>query len=132
MEMSVSIGEGAERCVRAPRQEQFARVGSDVRHVVFGKAFGVECVAQIDMSDSIGMYLNDIGKVALLNAEEERELSKIIEAGRDAAERLSNGERSIALRREVKRAAEAKDRFIRANLRLVVSIARKYPLPQGM
>jgi RNA polymerase primary sigma factor len=84
------------------------------------------------MSDSIGMYLNDIGKVPLLNAEEERELSKTIEEGRDAAERLANGEKGARLKTAVNAAATAKDRFIRANLRLVVSIARRYPLPQGM
>jgi RNA polymerase primary sigma factor len=84
------------------------------------------------MNDSIGLYLNDIGKVPLLNAEEERELSRAIEAGRDAAARLAAGEKGRALKEAVKKAAEAKDRFIRANLRLVVSIARRYPLPQGM
>ena len=84
------------------------------------------------MNDSIGLYLNDIGKVSLLNAEEERELSRVIEAGRDSAERLANGEKGAALKASVASAADAKDRFIRANLRLVVSIARRYPLPQGM
>ena len=84
------------------------------------------------MNDSIGLYLNDIGKVPLLNAEEERELSRAIEAGRDAATRLEAGEKGAELKRSVRKAAEAKDRFIRANLRLVVSIARRYPLPQGM
>ena len=84
------------------------------------------------MNDSIGLYLNDIGKVSLLNAEEERELSRVIEAGREAAERLANKEKGAALKASVAKAAEAKDRFIRANLRLVVSIARRYPLPQGM
>src|SRR6187399_2855149 len=84
------------------------------------------------MSDSIGMYLNEIGKVALLDADEEKELSRTIEDGRAAAERLANGERGAELRRAVARGAQAKDRFIRANLRLVVSIARRYPLPQGM
>jgi len=84
------------------------------------------------MNDSIGLYLNDIGKVALLNAEDERELSKAIEAGRDAAALIETGERSAALRRDLRNAAIAKDRFIRSNLRLVVSIARRYPLPQGM
>jgi RNA polymerase primary sigma factor len=68
----------------------------------------------------------------LLTAEDERELSKAIEAGRDAATRLENGERGAALRRDLRNAAAAKDRFIRSNLRLVVSIARRYPLPQGM
>ena len=84
------------------------------------------------MHDSIGLYLNDIGKVPLLNAEEERELSRAIEAGRDAAGRIEAGEKGVELKRSVRKAAEAKDRFIRANLRLVVSIARRYPLPQGM
>jgi len=84
------------------------------------------------MSDSVGQYLNEIGLVPLLTAEEERELSQIIEKGRDAAVALENGERSAELRRAVRDAAAAKDRFIRANLRLVVSVARRYPLPPGM
>jgi RNA polymerase primary sigma factor len=84
------------------------------------------------MNDSIGLYLNEIGKVPLLNAEEERQLSRAIEAGRDAAQRLEAGEKGRELRAAVEQAATAKDRFIRANLRLVVSIARRYPLPQGM
>ncbi len=84
------------------------------------------------MSDSIGMYLNEIGKVSLLDADEEKELSRAIEAGREAAERMAAGERSAELRRAVSAGARAKDRFIRSNLRLVVSIARRYPLPQGM
>ncbi|MFM8722248.1 MAG: RNA polymerase sigma factor RpoD/SigA, partial [Acidimicrobiaceae bacterium] len=69
---------------------------------------------------------------ALLTAEDERTLSKAIEKGREAAARLAAGERSAQLRKDMKAAAAAKDRFIRANLRLVVSIARRYPLPQGM
>ena len=84
------------------------------------------------MSDSIGIYLNEIGKVALLNAEDERDLSKAIEAGRDAKKAIEKGERGAALRADMRNAARAKDRFIRSNLRLVVSIARRYPLPQGM
>ena len=84
------------------------------------------------MSDSVGQYLNEIGLVPLLTAMEERELSQVIEKGRDAAQRIERGERSIELRRAVRDAAAAKDRFIRANLRLVVSIARRYPMPPGM
>ena len=84
------------------------------------------------MSDSVGQYLNEIGLVPLLTAEEERELSKIIEAGAEARRQLEGGERSPQLRRAVRDAAAAKDRFIRANLRLVVSVARRYPLPPGM
>ena len=50
------------------------------------------------MNDSIGLYLNDIGKVSLLNAEEERELSRAIEAGREAQEKLDSGKRGAALK----------------------------------
>ena len=85
------------------------------------------------MSDSVGQYLNEIGMVPLLTAEEERNLSQTIEKGREAQERLDAGERpSRELRRAIGDAAAAKDRFIRANLRLVVSIARRYPLPPSM
>ncbi len=84
------------------------------------------------MNDSIGLYLNEIGKVPLLTAAEERELSRAIEAGREAADRKARGEKGRDLQRAITAAELAKDRFIRANLRLVVSIARRYPLPQGM
>src|SRR5215470_9074029 len=84
------------------------------------------------MSDSVGQYLNEIGLVPLLTAQEERELSQIIEKGHAAQVRLDAGERGRQLQREVRAAAEAKDRFIRSNLRLVVSVARRYPLPPGM
>jgi len=87
------------------------------------------------MNDSIGIYLNDIGKVSLLTAEEERQLSRAIEAGREAAKQIAagaKGTKARELRNTLHAAEAAKDRFIRANLRLVVSIARRYPLPQGM
>jgi len=76
--------------------------------------------------------LNEIGTVALLNAAEERELSQIIEKGVAARKAKEAGERTRKLDREIRAAAMAKDRFIRANLRLVVSVARRYPLPPGM
>jgi RNA polymerase primary sigma factor len=84
------------------------------------------------MSDSVGQYLNEIGAVPLLDAAEERELAQKIEAGVAAQARLDEGESSAELRRAVRTAAAAKDRFIRSNLRLVVSVARRYPLPPSM
>jgi len=84
------------------------------------------------MSDSVGQYLNEIGAVPLLTAEEERELAQVIERGVAARERIAAGEGTVADRRADRAAAQAKDRFIRANLRLVVSIARRYPLPPSM
>ena len=84
------------------------------------------------MSDSVGQYLNEIGMVPLLNAQEERELSKLIEAGFAARSCKEEGETGRELDRTIRTAEKAKDRFIRSNLRLVVSVARRYPLPPGM
>ena len=84
------------------------------------------------MSDSVGQYLNEIGAVALLNAVEERELSQAIERGAEARRIKESGEKGRHLDRTIREADRAKDRFIRANLRLVVSVARRYPLPPGM
>ena len=84
------------------------------------------------MSDSVGMYLNEIGMVPLLTAEDERELSQTIERGVEARARREAGENNREIRRNIAAADAAKDRFIRANLRLVVSVARRYPLPPGM
>ncbi|PXY28146.1 RNA polymerase subunit sigma [Prauserella muralis] len=86
-------------------------------------------------ADSVRAYLKQIGKVALLNAEEEVELAKRIEAGLYAAERLrvaeDEGEKlSTQMRRDLKwivRDGErAKSHLLEANLRLVVSLAKRY------
>ena len=84
------------------------------------------------MSDSVGQYLNEIGMVDLLDAQQERELSKLIEAGAAAQAKKDEGGTGKDLDRAIRNAARAKDRFIRSNLRLVVSVARRYPLPPGM
>ena len=84
------------------------------------------------MTDSVGQYLNEIGLVPLLTATEERELSQAVEAGVTARNAIEAGQDSAENRRLARKGAEAKDRFIRANLRLVVSVARRYPLPPAM
>ena len=80
--------------------------------------------------DLVGRYLADIGRYPLLTAAEEIELAQCIEDGRLAEDRLeeaglSSAERA-SLRRQVRRAGDAKQRFIQSNLRLVVSIAKRY------
>ncbi|HWD04855.1 MAG TPA: RNA polymerase sigma factor [Amycolatopsis sp.] len=86
-------------------------------------------------ADSVRAYLKQIGKVALLNAEEEVELAKRIEAGLYAAERVrtaeEEGEKLVTqMRRDLKwivRDGErAKNHLLDANLRLVVSLAKRY------
>jgi RNA polymerase primary sigma factor len=82
-------------------------------------------------ADPIKDYLKQIGKVALLNAEQEVELAKRIEAGLFAEERLNSGEKlETKGKREMLWIAEdgrrAKNHLLEANLRLVVSLAKRY------
>jgi RNA polymerase primary sigma factor len=86
-------------------------------------------------ADSVRAYLKQIGKVALLNAEEEVDLAKRIEAGLYAAERLrqveDEGQKlSPQMRRDlnwiVRDGERAKNHLLEANLRLVVSLAKRY------
>jgi RNA polymerase primary sigma factor len=82
-------------------------------------------------ADPVKDYLKQIGKVALLNAEQEVELAKRIEAGLFAEEKLNSGEKlDPKLRRELYWIAEdgrrAKNHLLEANLRLVVSLAKRY------
>ncbi len=86
-------------------------------------------------ADPVRAYLKQIGKIALLNAEEEVELAKRIEAGLYAAERVHRAEDvtdklSAQLRRDlcriVRDGERAKNHLLEANLRLVVSLAKRY------
>jgi len=82
-------------------------------------------------ADPVKDYLKQIGKVALLNAEQEVELAKRIEAGLFAEEKLNAGEKmEMQLKRELWWIAQdgkkAKNHLLEANLRLVVSLAKRY------
>jgi len=83
-------------------------------------------------SDPVKDYLKQIGKVPLLNAEQEVELAKRIEAGLFAEEKLADGGRSLPpdVRGDLDWIAEdgrrAKNHLLEANLRLVVSLAKRY------
>jgi len=78
-------------------------------------------------SDLVRIYLREIGRVPLLTAEEEVELAKAIEAGLFAEARLSAADHpNPELEELVWEGERAKQRLIEANLRLVVSIAKRY------
>ncbi|WCZ36668.1 RNA polymerase sigma factor [Corynebacterium heidelbergense] len=86
-------------------------------------------------ADSVRAYLKQIGKVALLNAEQEVSLAKRVEAGLYATYRLqtmeSSGERLAPMQRKdlrdiAKDGRKAKNHLLEANLRLVVSLAKRY------
>lgn len=81
--------------------------------------------------DAVQHYLQEIGRVALLTASEEVELAERMERGDAAQERLTSAEDLSpqlrrALEQDVARGNEARRHLIQANLRLVVSIAKKY------
>jgi RNA polymerase primary sigma factor len=81
-------------------------------------------------SDGVRMYLREIGQVDLLTTEDERRLAQLIEAGHLAAESIDLGiddeTQGRRLVRLVARGERAKSELTQANLRLVVSIAKRY------
>ena len=92
-------------------------------------------VDSFNIDDPVRMYLKEIGKVPLLTADQEVELATAMSAGREAKERLAELEESgetlpedemAALKKQLKAGERAKQQLAEANLRLVVSIAKRY------
>jgi RNA polymerase primary sigma factor len=85
----------------------------------------------IAFDDPVRMYLQEIGQVPLLTAEQEVELAKAMETGDAAREQLereeyTTGREKFELERAFHKGQDARQHLIQANLRLVVSIAKKY------
>ncbi len=110
--------------------------GEDEEIFVFGDDDDDLPAAQVAVAgataDPVKDYLKQIGKVPLLNAEQEVELAKRIEAGLFAEEKLAEGRRTLQVdaRIDLEWIAEdgtrAKNHLLEANLRLVVSLAKRY------
>jgi RNA polymerase primary sigma factor len=103
---------------RAPNGKHYSAQGEE------------DLLANIDISDTIGLYLKEAARVPLLNAGEEIDLAQRIEQGRMAREELATGNISPHRRRELRRLIEegweAREHLIIANSRLVISVAKKY------
>jgi RNA polymerase primary sigma factor len=87
-------------------------------------------LTRISSDDTVGLYLKEMSRVPLLNVEEELDLAKRIERGRQAKRDLSRINGNNARRQELDSAAsdgqQAREHLIKANTRLVVSIAKRY------
>ncbi len=89
-------------------------------------------LAPLSSEDTIGLYLKEMSRVPLLNVQEEMDLARRIESGIEAAKRLKSfpEKGTPEQREELERTAEdglrAREHLIKANTRLVVSIAKRY------
>ena len=111
------------------------RAGEDEEIFVFGDDDDDLPAAQVAVAgataDPVKDYLKQIGKVPLLNAGQEVELAKRIEAGLFAEQKLADGaglstDARIDLEQVAEDGRRAKDHLLEANLRLVVSLAKRY------
>ena len=95
-----------------------------------GQGESVLDLTAISSDDTIGLYLKEMASVPLLSTEEEIRLAKLLEKGREAQRRLArngNDEKErAALERAIEEGKKAREHLIKANTRLVVSIAKKY------
>jgi RNA polymerase primary sigma factor len=113
------VGSDDKQAHAAVEEEQSDSDGEDENHL-----------SNVDADDSVGLYLKEVGRVPLLNAEEEVVLAKRIERGRLAREALAKGPMNSPRRNELRLAIEdgwaAREHLITANSRLVISVAKKY------
>jgi len=123
--------DGDEETPKKPAEEESEDAGFVIRDDDEEDAPAQQVVTAGATADPVKDYLKQIGKVALLNAEQEVELAKRIEAGLFAEEKLNSGEKlDMKLKRELWWIAQdgkkAKNHLLEANLRLVVSLAKRY------
>ncbi|WP_425583995.1 RNA polymerase sigma factor [Terrabacter aeriphilus] len=123
--------EGEARPAAAAKTEETEESGFVIRDDDEDDAPAQQVVTAGATADPVKDYLKQIGRVALLNAEQEVELAKRIEAGLFAEEKLNSGDKiEMKLKRELWWIAQdgkkAKNHLLEANLRLVVSLAKRY------
>jgi RNA polymerase primary sigma factor len=131
---AVLLSAGIAYTEEAPDQEQAARFGKEKEENQEDEAElpppEEDLLANIDIGDTIGLYLKEAARIPLLTATEELELSQRIERGRMAREELARGNVSLHRRNElhqlIKDGWMAREHLITANSRLVISVAKKY------
>ena len=128
--MSAGISYIEDTNLEEPSDEELEMDSDRVRTESAEPEANFDDLANIDTDDTIGLYLKEVSRVPLLNAEEEVELAQRIERGRMAREELARGNVSMRRRMELRRLIEdgwaAREHLITANSRLVISVAKKY------
>ncbi len=123
METGVKVGTLEE----VEKQEAVVPTRLDQAAVVTDQQARFDTIA---IDDTIGLYLKEVGRVPLLTAEEEVMLAKRMEAGKIAQEELSQDGLNLEKRAEMEEVIQdglaAREHLIRANSRLVISVAKKY------
>ncbi|WKZ83196.1 MAG: RNA polymerase sigma factor RpoD [Acidimicrobiia bacterium] len=110
-------------------RENSVEIREDTHDAIFDVLPGDD---EIEVTDPVRMYLQEIGRVPLLDTQQEVELAMQREAGERAAEKLRHlspdapATDRVFLERAVRSGERAEQRLVEANLRLVVSIAKKY------
>ena len=133
IERGIEVYSDAEEAEEEKRLREMGAAGEDA----------MEALPEIDpfdlsgiaADDTISLYLKEMARVPLLTPEEETSLAKRLERGRKAQRRLerdgADEDESTRLRHEIVQGERARDHLIKANTRLVVSIAKKY-MGQGV
>ena len=121
------VAVGIVERARAPTR---ARLSYSVPSTTWGHAMAKDRIDR-DEEDLVRLYLTDIGQYVLLTKDDEVRLAKEIEEGKAAEKQLENSARMSAtrkreLRKVVRLGTRAERQFVQSNLRLVVSIAKKY------
>ena len=130
VELEVEVVE--DESIREEEEEEPQEQAADAEEERRRARREVDQALKAPTNDPVRMYLKEIGKVALLTAQEEVDLAKRIEAGVDATERLQGDTDKLSphdkddLRWLQRDGAMAKRHLVEANLRLVVSIAKRY------
>jgi len=129
MSAGIPVGEPEELGLEVPEEEELEEeeeIGREGALATDEETY----FRAVEIDDTIGLYLKEIGQVPLLTQEEEIELAKRMERGRMAEKELRKNGLDPERRRELQALVEdglaARDHLIRANARLVISVAKKY------
>jgi RNA polymerase primary sigma factor len=124
-DQGIDIYESEEEAEEERKREEIGEAS-----VLAGDIEGVIDLSDIAADDTISLYLKEMARVPLLTPEQEQELAQQLEHGRAARRRLARDgydpEETERLKQEIEQGEEARQHLIKANTRLVVSIAKRY------